>query len=303
MVEIIDIANPSLSAITHAGVFHADEVLGTAILEKAFGEVRLARVNNLPGGLSDNVIVYDIGGGRFDHHQPDGNGIRENGVPYASAGLLWKEYGPSIVSSSTDSEWLMTYVDRVLIQGVDAADNGMVGFDTDPNKQLSFSRMIAGFNPEWDEEKDFDNAFLEAVAFARTVLANVVKRGSALLRSREIVSEAIERSEGGIMVLDEALPWQDAVAESNSPKAINLLFVVFPSSRGGYSWQGIPDEPNSYTQRLSVPKAWWGLSGKDLQDAAGVADATFCHRTGFAGSAESLEGALALVRRAIAKSA
>ncbi len=302
MVEIIDIANPTLSATTHAGVFHADEVLGTAILEEALGEIHLARVNDLPSGLPDNVIIYDIGGGRFDHHQPDGNGVRENGISYASAGLLWKEYGPSIVSSSTDPKWLMTYVDKVLIQGVDAADNGVVGFDADSNKQFSFSRMIAGFNPEWDEKKTFDDAFLEAVSFAGTVLANVIKRGSTLLGSREIVSEAIERSEGGIMVLDEALPWKDAVAESNNLKANNLLFVVFPSSRGGYAWQGIPDAPGSYTQRLSVPKPWWGLSGKDLQDVTGVADATFCHRTGFAGSAESLEGALALVKRAISQS-
>lgn len=301
MIEIVDIANPSLNAVTHSGVFHADEVLGTAILEEVLGDIHLARVNDISGDLPSGVIVYDIGGGRFDHHQPEGNGARENGVPYASAGLLWKKYGPSIVSSSTDPEWLMAYVDRALIQGVDAADNGVVGFDADPNKQFSFSRMIAGFNPEWDEEKNFDDAFLEAVAFAGTVLANVVKRGSALLRSKEIVSEAIERSEGGIMVLDEALPWKDAVAESNSPKAIDLLFVVFPSSRGGYAWQGIPVTPDSYTQRLTVPKSWWGLSGKDLQDATGVADATFCHRTGFAGSAESLKGALAIVRRAIAQ--
>ena len=40
-----------------------------------------------------NKLVYDIGGGEFDHHQAGGNGQRDNGVKYASCGLIWKSYG------------------------------------------------------------------------------------------------------------------------------------------------------------------------------------------------------------------
>ncbi|NHM16527.1 hypothetical protein GMI69_07645 [Eggerthellaceae bacterium zg-887] len=86
--------------ITHSGVFHADEVLGTVILEKAFGDLAVARVAEVPADLADDVIVYDIGRGKYDHHQPGGNGQRENGVAYASAGLLWKAFGNKVVLSN-----------------------------------------------------------------------------------------------------------------------------------------------------------------------------------------------------------
>lgn len=78
-----------VTAITHTGVFHADEVMATAILLKARGELNLMRTFKVPEDISEDVIVYDIGGGKYDHHQKGGNGARENGVPYSSAGLLW----------------------------------------------------------------------------------------------------------------------------------------------------------------------------------------------------------------------
>ena len=76
--------------ITHGGVFHADDVMATVILEKVFGDVTVCRVLEVPEKLNSNVIVYDIGGGKWDHHQKGGNGARKNGskigVPYAAAG-------------------------------------------------------------------------------------------------------------------------------------------------------------------------------------------------------------------------
>lgn len=41
-------------------------------------------------------IVFDIGRGKYDHHQRDSR-IRENGVPYAAFGLLWEELGAEIL--------------------------------------------------------------------------------------------------------------------------------------------------------------------------------------------------------------
>lgn len=296
--EVYENAN----AVTHSGIFHADEVLGTVILERALGDVRVARVVEVPSCLADEVVVYDIGNGKFDHHQPGGNGVRENGVPYASTGLLWKSFGPDIVKQSPDPEWLWSYVDETLVQGVDAWDNGTVALVGDMSKAYTLSRMIAGFNPEWDSSESSDDAFLLAVEFARRVFDNVLKHGFSLLRSRGLVDNAIGSSTNGIMLLDRSLPWKDALFASENRKASEILFVVYPSDRGGYCWQAVQDAPGSLTQRINVPSRWWGLSGIELQDATGVTDAIFCHRTGFAGSAESLEGALALVRRAIAQS-
>lgn len=288
------------NAVTHSGVFHADEVLGTVILERAIGDLRIARVAEIPASLADDVVIFDIGNGEFDHHQPGGNGARDNGIPYASAGLLWKHFGPGIVGQSSDPEWLWNYVDETLVQGVDAWDNGTVAFVGDMSKAYTFSKMIAGFNPEWNSTESSDDAFLMAVEFARQVFDNVFKHGIALLSSRQLVEEAIKTSRDGIMQLCKPLPWKDALFTSRNVKASEILFVVYPSDRGGYCWQAVQDRPGSLTQRVNAPSKWWGLSGKELQDATGVSDAIFCHRTGFTGSAESLEGAIAIAKIAMA---
>ena len=87
--------NPeSANACTHGGIFHADEVVASVILAKYHAmyfesnEFVVCRTFKVPEDLNPDAIVYDIGGGQFDHHQRGGNGCRENGVPYSSAGLI-----------------------------------------------------------------------------------------------------------------------------------------------------------------------------------------------------------------------
>ena len=79
-------------AVTHGNVFHADEILATAILSKINPDLKVARVLKVPYNLKPNTIVYDVGYGELDHHQKGGNGARPNGVPYASAGLVWRRF-------------------------------------------------------------------------------------------------------------------------------------------------------------------------------------------------------------------
>ena len=52
------------NAITHGGIFHADEVFGTIILSKVMDNIVLARTFKVPEDIADDVIVYDIGGFR-----------------------------------------------------------------------------------------------------------------------------------------------------------------------------------------------------------------------------------------------
>ena len=80
------------NGITHNGTMHADEVFSTAFLSLYFGNFKVARVSEVPENISSNTIVYDIGKGKFDHHQSDAR-IRDNGIKYSSLGLLFEEYG------------------------------------------------------------------------------------------------------------------------------------------------------------------------------------------------------------------
>ena len=278
--------------ITHGGVFHGDEVMATAILS-AIGPVALNRTFRVPEDTK--AFVYDIGGGKYDHHQRDGNGARENGVPYSSAGLIWRDFGHKLVSC--DQAW--TVVDQELIQGIDAVDNGVLPGVDYPAKPASVSNLISGFNPDWDSEQKPDDAFIEAVSFAQGVLARAISSAESKARAKALVDAAIEASEGQIIALPQFAPWQEYVLTSEDPKATEALYVVFPSNRGGYNVQAIPDAIGSFGNRKPLPEAWRGVPANDLQAVSGVADANFCHKGGFIGGADSLDGALAMARKAI----
>ena len=85
--------------LTHCGTMHADEVFATAFLSFLF-DVRLARVKEITDDdRKRDVIIYDIGYGKFDHHQEDGR-VRENGIKYAAFGLLFDYYGKEFLEEA-----------------------------------------------------------------------------------------------------------------------------------------------------------------------------------------------------------
>jgi uncharacterized UPF0160 family protein len=286
------VAANAATHMTHGAVFHADEVFATAILSY-LGPVQLCRTNRVPEGTK--ALVYDVGGGAYDHHQRGGNGARENGVPYSGAGLIWRDFGHQIVSC--DEVW--SFVDRNLIQGIDAVDNGVLPGVSYPAKPSTISNLISQFNPNWDEAKKSDDAFLEAVAFAQGVLERVVSTAESNARAKTIVDQAVAESTERIVVLPRFAPWQEHLDASSDPKATEALYVIFPSLRGGYNVQAIPVKPGSFVNRKPFPESWRGLEGEALAEVTGVADAIFAHKGGFICSAQSLKGALALARKAI----
>lgn len=287
------------NAITHGGTFHADEVMASVILHKVFGYLNVLRTFKVPEDVVDEVevVVYDIGLGAYDHHQKGGNGARDNGILYASAGLIWREFGHELVSDTSNPEWIWNFIDKVLIQGIDAVDNGQ---KLDSSVQvMTVSQIISGFNPNWDSTEDPDEAFVKAVTFAETIFDNVLANAIAKANAQEIVEEAINKAEGHIMVLDQFAPWQEIIFETDNKKADEILFVVFPSNRGGYNWQCVPTVLGGFAQRKPVPNAWKGLNGEELQKVTGVATANFCHPAGFIGSAETLDDAILLAKLAV----
>ena len=287
------------TAITHGGTFHADEVMATIILNKVFGNITVCRTFRVPEDLKEDVIVYDIGFGAFDHHQKGGNGARENGVPYAACGLIWKEFGPQIVANTRNPELVWDLIDRDLIQGIDAGDNGTMPKADYPAQAMSLSAVISGFNPNWDSNEDPDEAFAKAVELAEVVFDNTLASTIAKAKAEQIVEEAIEKAEEHIMVLNQFVPWQEYIFSSTSPKADEIQFVVFPSNRGGYNWQCVPDGIGSFGQRKSVPEEWKGLRDADIQKVTGIDTATFCHPAGFIGGAETFADAYALAKKAV----
>ena len=150
MREISDVV------LTHAGKFHADDVFAAALLRILKPGVEIRRVYQVPEDFTG--LVFDIGWGEFDHHQ-SGAPVRENGVPYAAFGLLWREFGASILGR-TEAQRL----DERFIQPIDLDDNTGCGG--------ALPDLIADFTPLWDSGADPDQRFLEAVELAQKVLQN-----------------------------------------------------------------------------------------------------------------------------------
>lgn len=103
----------------------------------------MRRGNEVPQDFTG--IVFDIGGGAFDHHGNDEK-KRENGVPYAAFGLLWQQLGTAVLGDEKQAEKF----DFRFVQPLDQNDN-----TGEPDEIAS---LIADFNPVWDADEDTDAA-------------------------------------------------------------------------------------------------------------------------------------------------
>ena len=92
------IKKKNAKAFTHSGKFHADDVFSYALLLYLNPAITITRGNKVPKDFDG--IVFDIGRGKYDHHQKDSR-IRENGIPYAAFGLLWENLLQSSMSHSS----------------------------------------------------------------------------------------------------------------------------------------------------------------------------------------------------------
>lgn len=290
------------TAITHSGTFHADEVFASVILSKVIDNLVIARVSEVPDNVNDKII-YDIGGGKFDHHQLGGNGQREDGTLYSSCGLIWKEYGKLLLKNRNyeDIDELFEIIDKDLIEYIDANDNGdFPNIDTSYNF-VHLSKLISEFNKKWNEDIDNDINFINALNFADIIFENKLKSVTSKLSARVIIENSIKDSNDNIMFLDKFAPWEEFLLTSENPKAKDILFVIFPSNRGGYGIRAVPKKLKTFENRKDFPKEWAGLKDKELREITGVESATFCHNNRFISGAKTKEDAYKLAKLAISE--
>ena len=281
--------------ITHGGVFHADEVF-TTVMFAMLSDVTLARIFVIPS--ETNAVIYDIGGGMYDHHQKGGNGERTNGIPYSSCGLVWRDYGSEIVQKlgcpATIAEIVADEVDKILVEGIDGADNGIEAVSDQKEmkyKPLNIVEEIAQFNPVWDSNNNTDEAFSEACIFAQGILRRTIENVISKVRAEEKLREIIFKTSGHILVLPVFMPWRDAVFKYDTGNGNELWYIIFPSRRGDYSVQCIPDRPGGFGLRHPFPKSWWGNPVN-----TGVEGCLFVHPNGFIAACDTLEHAKLLAQ-------
>lgn len=296
-IKIVDNENDA-NFITHSGTFHADEVMSTVLLLNKFDTIKLYRTNNVN---NNGAFVYDIGFGEFDHHGIDFDKKRENGIKYASCGLIWKKYGREIISklNINNVDDFIQSIDKNLIMDIDRDDNGQ-SLDVEiPFKIQSIPSLISAFNPSWDDLSSENSCFLNAVNFANTIFNNIIDKMVSKENARLIVEEKIEESKDGILILDRYMPWKDIVLSSSNPKAMDILFAIFPSKRGGYNIVATPIEPGSFIVKKAFPSSWAGKEGEELQKISQVDTITFCHKALFICACNSFKDALKIAEIAI----
>lgn len=268
--------------ITHSTIFHADDVFGVAMCRLINPDIKIVRTLEVEKALkmakniNEKALVFDIGLGKYDHHQTD-KALRPDGTPYCGFGLLWRDFGYLLCPDL--GAW--SKVDQTLVVQIDKADNGIA--------QNPLSATIKTMNPKWDHMDSEGVCFCRAMVIAMQILKSHVDYANSEIAARDEVVKNYDGSE--ILVLDRYLPWQRTVICDDRLK--NVLFVVYPSQRGGWNVQTVPTQIGTFENRASFPENLLGHADEEM----GI---TFAHTSNFLISCKTKEKAIGVANQAIA---
>ena len=269
--------------ITHSTVFHADDVFGAALCRLINPKIDIIRTLDvdtaleMANNIGKKVLVFDIGFGKYDHHQ-ENKALRDDrdNTPYCGFGLLWRDFGYLLCPDR--KAW--SKVDNTLVIGIDRADNGI--------RQNLLSASIKVMNPQWNSDTSENVAFFRAMNVAMIMLKSHIDHANATVAAGEAVLATY--SGGAILVLNEYLPYVDTVVSDERCK--DILFVVYPSARGGWVVQTVPKMIGSFENRMSFPKSWLGHADPER----GI---TFAHTANFLISCETKDQAIKVAEEAV----
>ena len=296
------IKNPKeANLITHDNKFHPDDVFSTVFLSKYIDNPILYRSGvgevNYP-----NAIVYDVGFGKFDHHGVDAKYRPNSKLKYCSFGLLWTEYGKDYLTKNNYNyvDELYLAIEDKLVKQIDGIDNGIFPEIKAEYSLLDLDHIIDLFNPTWEEKDiDTDEYFKDALITAEIIFDNLLKSEYSKIKATKKVLSLIDTVKDNILILDEYLPYQDAIFSSDNPKAKEIKVIILPSNRGGYNIKPITISKDSKELLVNFPKEYRGLHDKELSQVSGIKTAKFVHLSGFLASTETLEDAILLAKKAI----
>lgn len=160
------------TGITHSGSFHTDDIISTALLRYFYPSMKVIRVQEYDGTPSEGEIVYDIGLGKFDHHQEE-RVLNDYGTPYSAFGLLWEHYGRLYLEKQGcfNIEVAFKKFKDKYVSKIDKGDNeGYKGI-----KDFFENMTILRCNSLWFEEvnEEYENIrFEKAVKLGQVFLSN-----------------------------------------------------------------------------------------------------------------------------------
>jgi len=279
--------------VTHSGNFHPDEIFAVATLLLIYPEARVIRSrDSLDWEKADIVVdvggVYDSTKNKFDHHQAEGAGKRDNGIPYASFGLIWKHFGEKLVNKEE-----LEIVDLKLVAPIDAIDNGVALSkpDFDGVREYSIQDFLFSHvdSSRTDAEYLFET-FMQLVNIAKDLLIREIGQAQNIVVGMKEVRDIIEQTEDKrIIILPKDLPWGKVLADIPE-----TLYVVYPRKEGNWGVKAVRKDINKFELKKPLPESWLGKEKEDLAKITGVSDVLFIHKAKYLAAAQSKEGAIKL---------
>lgn len=291
--------------VTHNGTFHADDLFATATLSILNnGNVKVIRTRD-PKVIETGDYVYDVGGeyiperNRFDHHQRGGSGKRENGIPYAAFGLVWRAFGEKICGSKEVAD----IIEKKIAEPIDAKDNGVdisrtIFPDIFP---YSVESIFLSEIPTWKEENNnIDEIFNIQVNKVIELLKREIKITKDDVEGKKIILDAYEKTEDKrIIILENNFPrylYQNTLSVLPEP-----VYLVYPSGHSDlWKIEAVKKSPDTMESRKAFPESWRGVFDEEkLSEISGISDIVFCHQNGFLTETKSKEGAISLAQKAL----
>ena len=279
--------------------------------------------------LLDVGGVYDPATHRYDHHQKGFNETfnSSSDIKLSAAGLIYKHFGKEILKnvfntlieekaipanlqgrlSEAELDKMYHECYRGLMVTLDAIDNGIDRYPKDVKPKYDYYRTdlasrVGRLNPAWWDDPNpqaFDLNFNKAMELCREEFLEKVKvEVMGGIASHSIVEDAFKNNskfDGKVIVLSKPCFWKESVfrVEEELGRVNQTRFVVYPDTNGeGYRAQAVPLNLSTFENRGGLKEEWRGLDAKTLIDKSGIADAVFCHHSGFIGGARSLESTL-----------
>lgn len=287
--------------VTHDSSFHTDDIFAVATLTLLLGDVEVVRSREqavIDSGdyVVDTGLVLDPSKHRYDHHQPEGAGKRDNGIPYASFGLVWKEFGPRLAGGDRQA----AYVDTRLAQPIDAFDNG-VAINTNLYEGIRWydigDFLMSYLTKDDNTPEKLYERFMQLVQIAKELLEREMRKAQDYVDWEDKLMSLYEGSQDKrlIEIPDEESPWRVVFGRLPEP-----VYIIYQRRDRAWGVKAVPDlsKPYGFT-RKQLPEAWGGRQGEELQRITGVEDAVFAHRGLFMVVAKSREGALKLAQMAL----
>lgn len=304
--------NNKKKLITHNGSFHADDLFAagvlTLVMQNENTPFEIIRTRDLES-IKNADYCFDVGGeynpdtNRYDHHQKGGAGVRPNGIPYASFGLVWKHFGPKLCSGNMDA-WKI--IDEEIASPIDANDNGVdIGeLKFHDVKPYPGSRVFSIFEPTWKEDaNDTDHVFLEQVKKVAELLKREIKVALDDAEGKDMIKSAYEKMEDKrIIFLDASFPrylYQSVLSSFPEP-----IYLVYPSGHGiNWKVEAISQSPGLMESRKPFPESWRGFIRSEENLTAsieGIEGIFFVHNSGFLANLDTKEHAIEFAKKALA---